>query len=73
MLSKEKLNRLNMLAKKSKDGGLTDLEKIEQKKLREEYLHNFRNQVKQHLDSITIVDEDTEIDLNKDLTNKKIM
>ncbi|MTI65943.1 MAG: DUF896 domain-containing protein [Firmicutes bacterium] len=56
MLSKEKLSRINELAKKSKNEGLTKEEKKEQKKLREEYLKAFRKNFKRQLDSIEIVD-----------------
>ena len=37
-MDKNKIARINELAKKSKDIGLTDAEKSEQKALREEYL-----------------------------------
>ena len=56
MLSKEKIGRINFLAKKSKGEGLTEKEKIEQKKLREEYIKNLRKSVKNQLDGIEIVD-----------------
>lgn len=53
----DKIDRINYLANKSKKEGLTDEEKVEQKKLREEYLKNFRNNLKSQLDSIKIVRE----------------
>lgn len=56
MLSKEKINRINELSRKSKKNGLTDEEKKEQKKLRQEYLNTFRKNFKRQLDSIEIVD-----------------
>ncbi|HHW38969.1 MAG TPA: DUF896 domain-containing protein [Bacillales bacterium] len=56
MISKEKLNRINQLSKKAKTEGLTKEETIEQKKLREEYIKNFRKQFKDTLHSVTIVD-----------------
>jgi len=44
---------------------LTEEEKKEQKRLREEYLKSFRKQFRQQLDSIKIVDEeDTKKGLN---------
>ncbi|WP_427338924.1 DUF896 domain-containing protein [Caloranaerobacter sp. DY30410] len=52
MLSKEKLNRINYLARKSKIEGLTEEEKKEQKALREEYLENFRKSFRKQLNSI---------------------
>lgn len=54
MLSKEKMDRINYLAKKSKNEGLTESEAAEQKVLREEYLKAFRKSFKQRLDNIDI-------------------
>jgi len=51
------MDRINVLAKKSKCEGLTEEEKIEQKLLREEYLVKFREHFKGHLDSIKFVDD----------------
>ena len=45
-MEKEKLNRINELAKKSKETELTEEEKTEQKALREEYLTYVRRQLK---------------------------
>ncbi len=56
MLSKEKLDRLNFLARKAKDKGLSEQEKKEQQELRQEYLKNFRESFRKQLDSIEIVD-----------------
>lgn len=56
MLSKEKLDRINYLAKKAKKEGLAPKEKEEQKKLREEYIKAFRESFRRQLDSIEIVD-----------------
>lgn len=58
MLSKDKIDRINELAKKSKEEGLTDAEKAEQHTLRQEYLAVFRSNFRQTLDNITIVDEE---------------
>ena len=41
-MEKEKVDRINELARISKERELTPEEKAEQKKLREEYLENFR-------------------------------
>ncbi|MEE0969561.1 MAG: DUF896 domain-containing protein [Clostridia bacterium] len=41
-MEKEKINRINFLARKSKSEGLTDIELAEQKELREEYLAEIR-------------------------------
>ena len=43
MLSKEKINRINELSKKSKTTGLSIEEAKEQTKLRQEYLATFRS------------------------------
>lgn len=58
MLPDNLLERINELAKKSKDKGLTEEEKKEQKKLRQEYLKLFRGQMKNQLSSIKVVDEE---------------
>ncbi|MBK5251048.1 MAG: DUF896 domain-containing protein [Peptostreptococcaceae bacterium] len=57
MIEKKRLDRINQLARKQKDEGLTKEEKEEQRVLREEYLKSFRKQFRKQLDSIKIVDE----------------
>ncbi|WP_027398603.1 DUF896 domain-containing protein [Anaerovorax odorimutans] len=64
MLPKEKLDRINELAKKSKEKSLTTEEKQEQHKLRNEYLIKFREHFKGHLDRIKFV-EDEDVEKNK--------
>lgn len=56
MLPKEKMERINFLARKSKNEGLSPEEAAEQKELREEYLKNFRESFRRQLDNIEIVD-----------------
>lgn len=56
MISQDCLKRINELSRKSKDEGLTDEEKKEQKKLREEYLKAFRQSFKNQLHSLKVVD-----------------
>ncbi|WP_071394623.1 DUF896 domain-containing protein [Bacillus tuaregi] len=56
MLSKEKLARINELAKKSKESGLTELEAKEQSKLRGEYLQTFRSSMLNTLKTVTVID-----------------
>lgn len=51
------LKRINELAHKSKITQLTDNEKIEQKELRKEYMKVFRQNMKNKLDNITVVDK----------------
>lgn len=65
-MSEELINKINALAQKSKEEGLTESEKEEQKKLREKYLELIRGQVKSHLAGIKIVDEE-----GNDVTPKK--
>lgn len=74
MLPEELVNRINALARKSKEEGLTEEEKEEQKELRKEYLKMIRGQVENHLTSIKVVDEegnDVTPDKVKDLKKKK--
>lgn len=63
MLKKEKLERINHLAKKSKEQGLTEEEKKEQESLRKEYIEKFREHFKNHLSRIKFVEDLTEEEL----------
>ena len=68
MLSKDKLERINALAKKAKTTeGLTEEEKKEQKILREEYLKNIRSSFKNQLKTMTVIDP-----AGNDVTPKKL-
>ena len=58
MLHQDQLNRINELAKKAKEGGLTLSEAKEQKELRAEYLKGFRKSFKNQLHSVKVVDEE---------------
>lgn len=57
-MNSEKIARINFLAKKSKTEGLNDIEKAEQKRLRDEYRAEFRASLEAQLKSIEIVDID---------------
>lgn len=57
MVSKEKIARINFLARKSKEMGLTEQEREEQKSLRQEYLSSFRENFIKQLECIEIVDD----------------
>lgn len=57
LLEKEKIERINELAKKAKNVGLTDEETVERDRLRKEYLDAIRQNFKQTLDSIEIIDK----------------
>lgn len=67
MLTNNKLNRINELAKKQKEHGLTQAEKAEQQKLRQEYLANVRKSFTNQLKSMTVIDPE-----GKDVTPKKV-
>lgn len=56
MLSKEKMARINELARKSKQTKLTNEEAKEQTMLRKEYLETFRSSMLNTLKGVTIVD-----------------
>lgn len=59
MLSKEKLARINELAKKSKTAeGLTAEEKSEQQDLRQEYLERFRGGMRNHIEGMKVMDDE---------------
>ncbi|MBO4309422.1 MAG: DUF896 domain-containing protein [Clostridia bacterium] len=57
-MEKEKQLRINALAKKQHEEGLTPAEAVEQKQLREEYLAEFRARLKNELDHTVIQDPD---------------
>lgn len=56
MLSKEKLARINELARKAKNNQLSEEEAKEQTLLRKEYLETFRSSMLNTLKGVTIVD-----------------
>jgi uncharacterized protein YnzC (UPF0291/DUF896 family) len=51
------IKRINELAKKSKETGLTEQEKQEQQKLRQKYIEAVRASLKANLDSIRFVED----------------
>lgn len=67
MLSKEKLARINELAKKAKQGSLTEEEAKEQSMLRKEYLETFRSSMLNTLKGVTVIDPK-----GNDVTPKKL-
>ena len=67
MLSKEKLNRINELARKKKSQGLTPFGEKEQHLLRQEYLSAFRGGMKHHIEGMKVVDP-----LGNDVTPDKL-
>ena len=64
MIDQKLIDRINYLANKSKKEGLTEEEKIEQAKLRQEYLKLFKEGFRQRLESIKIVKENGEDESN---------
>ena len=56
MITKELLDEINALARKQRSTGLTDEEKIRQNQLRKKYLAGFRENMKNILARVEIVD-----------------
>lgn len=67
MLSQEKLDRINVLARKQRAEGLTEDEKTEQEGLRQEYIKAFRSGMRNSIEGMKIVDDD-----GNDLTPEKL-
>lgn len=57
-MTKEKIERINALAHKSKAEGLTEAEKVEQAALRQEYLAEFRAGFRAQLEHTSIQEPD---------------
>ena len=54
----KKIERINELARKKKEAGLTEAELAEQAELRREYLDGYRRNLKAMLDSIVVEEKD---------------
>ncbi|MFZ5647922.1 MAG: DUF896 domain-containing protein [Bacillota bacterium] len=52
MITKELVDRINWLSRKQRSEGLTEEEKKEQHRLRQQYLQGIRSQVTEALDSM---------------------
>ncbi|KAF0371826.1 DUF896 domain-containing protein [Pediococcus acidilactici] len=61
------IKRINELAKKAKEGGLTELETIERKELRQKYLKRFRESFRSQIEMMKIFDKD-----GKEVTPEKV-
>ena len=60
------IERINALARKSKEEGLTEEEKSEQQKLRREYINIIKRNLRAELNNISIIEKDGSItDLGK--------
>lgn len=64
---KEKVERINQLARKAKAEGLTSEELVEQKQLRDEYIAAYRESLREQLHSITVIDKE-----GNDITPEKL-
>ena len=56
-MTEEMLKRINFLAIKSRDEGLTEEEKAEQAELRKQYIQKFRQGMENTLSNVYIMDE----------------
>lgn len=61
------IKRINELAKKAKEDGLSDLEIIERKDLRQKYLKKFRASFRSQVEMMQIFDKD-----GKEVTPEKV-
>ena len=57
-MESKKLDRINALARKSREEGLTEEEKLEQKKLRDEYIAEYRRGLEMQLENMYVLDKD---------------
>ncbi|GED72773.1 hypothetical protein BRE01_64750 [Brevibacillus reuszeri] len=57
MVSDAEIKRINELVKKSREVGLSDEEKLEQKALRQKYIDAVKLSLKANLDSIRYVED----------------
>ena len=57
-MEKEKLERINELARKAKAAGLSGAEKAEQAALRKEYIAAYRESLRTQLDNLVLVGPD---------------
>ena len=65
-MNQEKINRINVLYRKSKNEGLTKEEALEQKQLRQEYIMAIRRNLRGTLNNVSILNPDgTVTDLAK--------
>lgn len=60
-MTEEKIERINVLARKSKAEGLTEEEKAEQQALRREFIDDFKRNLRGQLDNISVKEKDGSI------------
>ena len=58
MITQEKIDRINALARKSKAEGLTEAEAAEQQQLRREYIDAYKANLRAQLDNTVVVRPD---------------
>lgn len=61
-MEQSKIDRINVLARKSKAEGLTEAEKKEQDLLRKEYIANVRKNLRAQLDNVDVVNPDGSVE-----------
>lgn len=57
MITKEMIERINHLAKKSRQEGLDEEEKLEQQELRKRYVEYIKGQVRQQLEAVEFIED----------------
>lgn len=57
-MTEELLSRINELARKSREEGLTEQEKLEQAELRQQYIKAFRQGFENTMSNVYIMDKD---------------
>lgn len=71
-MTEEKIERINVLARKAKAEGLTEEEKAEQQVLRREFIDDFKRNLRGQLDNISVKEKDGSItNLGEKYGNKK--
>ena len=71
-MDKSRIDRINELYRKSKAEGLSEVEKMEQQILRQEYIDAIKRNLSSQLDNISIQEKDGSItDLGKKHGHKK--
>ncbi len=71
MITQEKINRINELARKSKAEGLNEKEKLEQEKLRREYIDAYKMSLRSQLDNTVVVRPDGSKERLSDMKKNK--
>ncbi len=71
MITQEKIDRINALAKKSKTTGLTPAEVEEQQTLRKEYIEAYRASLRSALEHTTVVRPDGSKEKLSDMKKKR--